>query len=131
MHTISKNAALGRVRRTYSASFKAELIAQCQQVGVSCSAVAISHGMNPNVLRRWIKDASDHGTTCARSPLPVDIEVKPTFISLPMDTPTPSALDTAPVCVRIDIERNGASVSVSWPLSRLNDSAAWLREVLQ
>jgi transposase len=55
VHTISQDISTGRTRRTYSTSFKSELIEQCRQVGVSCSAVAISHGMNPNVLRRWIK----------------------------------------------------------------------------
>ena len=59
MHTISQDIPAGRTRRTYSTSFKSELIEQCRQVGVSCSAVAISHGLNPNVLRRWIKDAAD------------------------------------------------------------------------
>ncbi|MCY0389998.1 transposase, partial [Robbsia sp. Bb-Pol-6] len=56
MHTIAEEAPRGRTRRTYSASFRAELIEQCRQPGVSCSAVAVSHGMNPNVLRRWIKE---------------------------------------------------------------------------
>ena len=65
MHTISQDLPRGRTRRTYSASFRAELVAQCRQVGVSCSAVAISNGMNPNVLRRWIKEAQGGGAAHA------------------------------------------------------------------
>ena len=36
--------------------FKAELIAACQQPGASIAATAREHGMNANVLHRWIKE---------------------------------------------------------------------------
>ena len=131
MHTISQEVPTGRTRRTYSASFKAELIAQCRQVGVSCSAVAISRGMNPNVLRRWIKEADDPGDAAAQAHKRIDDNVKPAFVALPMPAPTPPVPAAVQVNVRIDIERNGTTVSILWPHSRLSDSAAWVREVLQ
>lgn len=131
MHTISQDIPTGRTRRTYSTSFKSELIEQCRQVGVSCSAVAISHGMNPNVLRRWIKEAAHPRDAAATAPKPVDVELKPAFVALPMTVPTPQAPDAAQVNVRIDIQRNGTTVSVLWPHFCLSDSAAWVREVLR
>ena len=130
MHTISQDLSAGRTRRTYSASFKYELIEQCRQVGVSCSAVAISHGMNPNVLRRWIKDAADSSDAAPPAPKSV-VDVKPAFVALPMTVPTPQAPDAAQANVRIDIQRNGTTVSVLWPHFSLSDSAAWVREVLR
>jgi len=45
-----------RTRRVYSAQFKAELIAACQQPGASIAATAREHGMNANVLHRWLKE---------------------------------------------------------------------------
>ena len=45
-----------RTRRVYSTQFKAELIAACQQVGASIAATAREHGMNANVLHRWLKE---------------------------------------------------------------------------
>jgi len=33
--------------------------------------------------------------------------------------------------VRIEIRRNGATVSVMWPTSSMLDSAAWFREITQ
>jgi transposase len=131
MHTISEDVPTGRTRRTYSASFKAELIEQCRQLGVSCSAVAISHGMNPNVLRRWIKEAENPSDASAPARKTIDVDLKPAFVALPMDGPAPQVHHAALVNVRIDIERNGTSVSVLWPHSRLSESAAWVREVLQ
>jgi transposase len=131
VHTISQDISTGRTRRTYSTSFKSELIEQCRQVGVSCSAVAISHGMNPNVLRRWIKEAAHPSDAAAAPPRPVDVELKPAFVALPMAVPTPQAPDAAQMNVRIDIQRNGTTVSVLWPHFCLSDSAAWVREVLR
>jgi len=45
-----------RTRRVYSAQFKAQLIATCQQPGASIAATAREHGMNANVLHRWLKE---------------------------------------------------------------------------
>jgi transposase len=131
VHTISQDIPTGRTRRTYSTSFKSELIEQCRQVGVSCSAVAISHGLNPNVLRRWIKDAADPSDAASPAPKSVAVDVKPAFVALPMTVPIAQAPDAAQANVRIDIQRNGTTVSVLWPQLCLSDSAAWVREVLR
>jgi transposase len=93
--------------------------------------VAISHGLNPNVLRRWIKDAADSSDAAPPAPKSVVVEVKPAFVALPMTVPTPQAPDAAHANVRIDIQRNGTTSSVLWPLLCLSDSAAWVREVLR
>lgn len=45
-----------RKRRTYAPQFKAELIAACLQPGASIAATAREHGMNANVLHRWLKE---------------------------------------------------------------------------
>ncbi|MFT4438714.1 transposase [Caballeronia sp. 15715] len=131
MHTFSQDIPTGRTRRTYSTSFKSELIEQCRQVGISCSAVAISHGLNPNVLRRWIKEAADPSDAAPPAPKPVDVELKPAVVALPMTVPIAQAPDAAQANVRIDIQRNGTTVSVLWPQLCLSDSAAWVREVLR
>lgn len=131
MHTMSSDTPLGRTRRTYSASFKTELVEQCRQIGVSCSAVAISHGMNPNVLRRWIKEADAPNAAAVSTSTPNMDDIRPAFVALPMIAPTPRLPEAAQVNVRIEIQRHGATVSVLWPLARLSDSASWVREVLQ
>lgn len=45
-----------RRHRTYTAQFKAELVAQCMAPGVSIAALAGSRGMNVNVLHRWLRE---------------------------------------------------------------------------
>ena len=44
-------------RRRHAPEFKQALVALCQP-GVSVSAVALAHGLNSNLLRRWIKQFS-------------------------------------------------------------------------
>jgi transposase len=42
------------IRRTHSAQFKAQVLAACRQPGASVSAVALTHGLNVNVVRKWL-----------------------------------------------------------------------------
>ncbi len=56
MDTIEGLVVAGRRRRTHSAEFKARLVQTCRQPGVSSAAVALAHGLNANLLRRWCKE---------------------------------------------------------------------------
>lgn len=41
-------------RRRYDKQAKAELVQACQKPGVSVARVALEHGVNANLLRKWI-----------------------------------------------------------------------------
>jgi transposase len=41
-------------RRTYTRDYKLEVVRQCRGPGVSVAAVALAHGINANLVRRWI-----------------------------------------------------------------------------
>ncbi|MBD1555322.1 transposase, partial [Pseudomonas sp. C2L11] len=43
-----------RQRSSYPKSFKAQVVQECLQPGASVSRVAISHGINANVIRKWL-----------------------------------------------------------------------------
>jgi transposase-like protein len=55
---IVKPATHGR--RTYSRQAKRALVQMCKASGVSVAGLALSHGINANLLRRWI---SQHDAT--------------------------------------------------------------------
>ena len=58
MHTISPQASGDRRRRRlHSDEFKANAVASAAQPGVSMASVAMSLGINANLLRRWVRDA--------------------------------------------------------------------------
>ena len=42
-------------RRRYEAASKERLVAACLEPGVSVSRLALGHGINANLLRKWIK----------------------------------------------------------------------------
>lgn len=52
-------------RRRYDPESKARLVAACLKAGVSISGLALSHGVNANLLRKWVKDAREAGLSGA------------------------------------------------------------------
>ena len=58
-------------RRSYSPQFKREVVAQCLAPGASVSAVAMSHRINANVVRKWLPRHRDR--QAAATMLPVNI----------------------------------------------------------
>jgi len=42
-------------RRSYSKSFKAQVIAECAQPDISIANVALTHNLNANLVHKWIR----------------------------------------------------------------------------
>lgn len=120
-----EQAAPGRRRRVHSAEFKAQAVQAAQQSGVSMAAVAMAHGINANLLRRWVHE---------RAQQPVDtvtVGDRPVgFIELPMPAPpVPPARSAEPI--RIEVRRGSTVVAVTWPAGAADACAAWMRELLR
>ena len=118
-----------RVHRTYSSAFKAQLVAACQQPGASIAALALAHGMNANVLHRWLKEHARSGchqiaaaavTTCSPSPA-----------FLPAQLPAPTIEPAQPPSIRVELHKGALSMEITWPVAAAAECAAWVREVLQ
>ena len=43
-----------RQRSSYPKPFKAQVVQECLQPGATISSVAIHHGINANVIRKWL-----------------------------------------------------------------------------
>jgi len=120
-------AAGRRRRRKHSAEFKARLIEACEQPGMSSAAVAMANGINANLLRRWVNEAEQRGSTML-APLPTSTlspPPVPEFVPLQLPAPKPQA------DIRIELQRSGISISVTWPVSAAAECASWMREVLK
>lgn len=63
-----------RKRRTYTAQFKAQVVAQCLQPGASVSAISLSHGINTNVIRKWLPE--QRPAVAAPQMLPVTLKAE-------------------------------------------------------
>ena len=57
MTYADQSAGTRRRRRLHSDEFKANAVAACMQSGISMAAVAMAHGVNANLLRRWVRHA--------------------------------------------------------------------------
>jgi transposase len=115
----------GRRRRRHSAEFKAKVVEECRRPGVSMAAVALAHGLNANLLRRWVveKKWMDTSAPCATSPAQQE------FLALPLVAgaqPPPAAAD-----IHMELRRGATTVTIIWPAQAARDCAAWLREWLR
>ena len=118
----------------HSDDFKADALAACAQPGMSVAAVAMAHGNNANLLRRWVHEAQLKPRSDVVRANVVDgtkaQEPKTVFVpvSLPTQTPTPPA--QAPD-IRIELRRGPTTVTVTWPAGAASDCAVWMRELLR
>ncbi|NAS99850.1 transposase [Pseudomonas syringae] len=44
-----------QTRRSYSKSFKLQVIQECAQPDVSIASIAPNHNLNANLVRKWIR----------------------------------------------------------------------------
>ncbi len=49
-----RSAPTRRVKRRHAAEFKAQVLAECAARGASVAGVALAHGVNANLVRKWI-----------------------------------------------------------------------------
>jgi len=110
-----------RKRRRYSPELKAKILAECEEPGASVAKVAISHGINTNIVHGWRK--------LARQGDMADRDVQREFVPVAV-APT---LQTRAQDERIEVElRRGAlMIKITWPVSAAADLTAWTGELLR
>lgn len=140
-----------RARRVHGAQIKAKVLAACRQPGASVSAVALAHGLNANLVHKWLR-----GQGLQRAGLTVDLpaHVAPAkaaraapatalqFVPIHMPKPAApvrSALAPQPPLVAkpaavgnvIEVELRGGSgqLTVRWPAPQAAQCRQWLREL--
>jgi transposase len=127
--TIPNQPAGGRRRRRlHSDEFKADAVAACLVPGVSMASVAMSHGINANLLRRWVKAAempAKAASTCEPGLPAPRATAAAAFV--PLALPAPKAASE----VRVELRRGATTISVAWPAEAAAECAAWMRELLR
>jgi transposase len=132
-------------RRRHSDELKAKVLAACDEPGASISAVALAHGLNTNLVRKWrggrgVKRAGMAITaTAAIQAPPAPQGAAPEFIAIEMPAPPKPAaraaaepLTAAPIgeaLIQIELRRGPLHLNVRWPTSAAEDCRAWLREL--
>jgi transposase-like protein len=60
---MNSSHPISRIRRQHAPEFKQRLVSLCQP-GTFVSAVALAHGINSNLLRRWINQFRSEQSSC-------------------------------------------------------------------
>jgi transposase-like protein len=130
--TKSEPVVLRDRRRKHTDEFKAAVVAECARPGISIARVALRHGLNANLLRKWVVNG-ERSVTSARTAESTTAVVKttelatPQFVALPMESPAPSPRSE----IEVEIRRGATVVKVNWPMSASAECGAWLRELMR
>jgi transposase len=109
-----------KTRRRYDEGFKTQILAECDAPGASVAKVAMSHGINDNVVHRWRQLAREAGA--ASRP------VAPAFIPVALPAPAQAC---AAADIRVELRRGATTVAITWPGVALGELAAFTRELLR
>ncbi len=120
-----------RTRQHYSKEFKSEVVDQARQPHVSIASVALSHGLNANLLRRWIHDA-DPSYIKRQSKLPsvnrtISTGNAPAFLPVSVSDNYTSKPDGR--YIEIEVQKGNATIKVKWPMQASTSCLVWLREI--
>ena len=128
MYTSEESEVLssGRTRRRHSAQFKERVVRACRQPGVSMAAVALAHGLNANMLRRWVVESATAPAAALPARIAPEASGTPQFIALQAPPREASGSD-----IRIEVQRAGAAICVTWPAQQAAACAALLGEWLR
>ncbi len=114
------------IRRRHSGELKARILGECVAPGASIARVALAHGLNPNLVHKWRRQAS--GASVVVSPLRSVDGFLPVTLT-PNPNPAPVADENG--VIGIELRRGATWVKVTWPVSAAVDCAAWMRELLK
>jgi transposase len=100
-----------------SSEFKSEVIAQARQPHVSIASVALSHGLNANLLRKWIQYSDPSYVTTRQARLqeragPAVSVDRPAFLPISLaDTPKADSQS-----IEIEVNKGDTVTKVKWPV---------------
>jgi transposase len=121
------------LRRRHSAQFKALVLEQCAAPGASVAKVAMSHGVNANIVHGWRKLARERQGAALSPPSPTTLPTKASA-SVPQFVPVALAqatLPPAPADIQIELRRGATAMKITWPITAAAECATWMREWLR
>lgn len=130
-------------RRRHSDDLKARVLAACDEPGASISGVALAHGLNANLVRKWragrgFKIANAAITPAAPSKPLSPLSTGAEFVAIEMPAPAKAAhaavepraaAPTAEPQIQIELRRGALQLNVRWPTAAAEDCRAWLGEL--
>jgi transposase len=127
-------------RRVHGAEFKAQVLQECGRPGASVAAVALAHGLNVNLVRKWLvgrglkraglaAPRQVAGATPAMQFVPVELADARVIEPAAVGDAGAQRSTAAESLIHIELRRGGAQLTVRWPSSQAAACAAWLSEL--
>lgn len=104
-------------RRRHDPELKARVLSECEQPGASVASVAMSHGINANVVHKWRRLA--HAGAA------------PSAVAAFIPVALPAQVPTAAHNIRVELRRGATTMTITWPVASAGDCAVWMRELLR
>lgn len=108
-----------RKRRRYGADLKTQILAECEAPGASVAKVAMSHGINANIVHGRRKQTRESGA----------LSVSERFVPVTVAPVVPQTADER--SIEMELRRGGITIKLGWPMSAAMDLSAWIRELLR
>lgn len=102
-------------RRRHGAELRAQVLSECEQPGASVASVAMSHGINANVVHKW-RRLANAAASPVTSFIPVALPARPA---------------AAQQDIRVELRRGATTMIITWPTTAAAECAAWMRELLR
>lgn len=106
-------------RRTYSKSFKLQVIQECSEPGASIANIALGHSINANLVHKWIRLHAQASQA-----------IQPAFIPLHPQLLNAGAL-AQPSSICLEIPHPRTPIRVTWPVDSAAACASFIRELLR
>ncbi|MFC6281853.1 IS66-like element accessory protein TnpA [Polaromonas aquatica] len=104
-------------RRRHDPGLKALILSECERPGASVASVAMSHGINANIVHKWRRLANAGTVPLADT------------VFIPVALPAPAA--TTAQDIRVELRRGATTMTITWPVASAGDCAVWMRELLR
>ena len=115
----------GRVRVHRTAEFKSRLIELASQPGASMAGVAVAHGVNPNLLRRWIRESKIRSVPARFVPVMLESVAQPVSQVSVLKEEQPAQR------IEVSLQRGDLRVEFKVDSAQMVELGQVLREVLR
>ncbi len=104
-------------RRSYTKTFKAQIIQECAQPDASIAGVAQNHGLNANLVHKWIRVQSQQSVALQNAFIPLSVR--------------PTTVQPSQAAIHIEISHARGAIMVDWPTDNAAACATFLRDLLR
>ena len=106
-------------RRHYSSELKTQILAECDAPGASVAKVAMSHGVNANIVHGWRKLAREAEPPSAHQEF------------VPVAVAASQQVRTVEQGIEVELRRGAVTIKLLWPIGQATELAAFTRELLR